>query len=65
MKPELVEQASKIIPDPPTLINAVSKRVKQLSMGRKPLVLPKARDGLADIALQEIIEGKLIIKLQE
>jgi DNA-directed RNA polymerase subunit omega len=63
MKAELVEQAAQIIKDPPILINMVSKRVKQLASGRSPLV--ERRPGLrdADIALLEIIHGK--IKIQE
>lgn len=63
MKAELVEQAAQIIKDPPILINMVSKRVKQLASGRSPLV--ERRPGLrdADIALLEIIHGK--IKIQD
>jgi DNA-directed RNA polymerase subunit omega len=61
MKAELVEQAALIIKDPPILINMVSKRVKQLNSGRSPLV--ERRPGLreADIALMEIIQGKIKI----
>lgn len=61
MKAELVEQAALIIKDPPMLINMVSKRVKQLTSGRSPLV--ERRPGLreADIALLEIIQGKIKI----
>lgn len=59
MKAELVEQASLIVKDPPILINMVSKRVKQLTSGRAPLV--ERRQGLreADYALLEIIQGKI------
>ncbi|MES2596259.1 MAG: DNA-directed RNA polymerase subunit omega [Verrucomicrobiota bacterium] len=59
MKAELVEQAALIIKDPPILINMVSKRVRQLNAGRSPLV--ERRPGLreADIALLEIIHGKI------
>ena len=64
MKPELVEKASEIIPDPQVLINVVSKRVRQLNQGRPPLVPPviTQRLGHADTALREIIEGKLTIE---
>ncbi len=61
MRSDLVEQASKIIPDPPILINTISKRVKQLNMGRPPLVEVRSRMGAADVALQEIIEGKIVL----
>ena len=59
MRSDLVDQASKIIPEPPTLINLVSARVKQLNLGRPPLVRTDHRMGAADIALTEIIEGKI------
>jgi DNA-directed RNA polymerase subunit omega len=59
MKSELVDRAAQIITDPPVLINMVSKRVRQLNMGRPALV--ERRPGMreADIALTEIIEGKI------
>lgn len=59
MKAELVEQAALVIKDPPILINMVSKRVKQITSGRAPLV--ERRHGLreADLALLEIIQGKI------
>ncbi len=63
MRSDLVEQASKIIPHPPMLINVVSQRVRQLNQGRPPLVdlTGRRRYGQADIALQEIIEGKIVV----
>ena len=60
MKAELVEQASKIIPEPQMLINVVSRRVAQLNNGRAPLVPTTPHMGNANIALTEIIEGKLV-----
>ncbi|MBP6600533.1 MAG: DNA-directed RNA polymerase subunit omega [Verrucomicrobiales bacterium] len=59
MRSDLVVAASKVIPEPPVLINLVSARVKQLNMGRSPLVRIDHRMGAADIALTEIIEGKI------
>lgn len=61
MRSDLVEKASEIVPDPPVLINMVSRRVRQLNMGRQPLVPIMGRMGTADIALTEIIEGKVAI----
>jgi DNA-directed RNA polymerase subunit omega len=61
MRSDLVEQASEIIPEAPLLINMISRRVKQLNMGRTPLVTPEPRMGMADIALLEIIEGKVVV----
>ncbi len=59
MRSDLVVAAQKVIPEPPVLINLVSTRVKQLNMGRTPLVKTDHRMGAADIALTEIIEGKI------
>lgn len=59
MRADLVEQAALIIKDPPILINMVSKRVKQLTAGRAPLVERRPGYREADIALLEIIQGKI------
>lgn len=62
MKSDLIEKASKVITHPPLLINLVSKRVRQLNQGRAPLINPATygmRLGQGDIALLEIIEGKI------
>ena len=59
MMSQLVEEASKKIPSVPFLVNVVSKRVRQLNAGHKPMVDVIGRMGLADIALKEIIEGQL------
>ena len=48
MRSDLVEEASKIIPEPPVLINLVSARVKQLNLGRSPLIQTDHRMGAAD-----------------
>jgi DNA-directed RNA polymerase subunit omega len=65
MRADLVEQAALVIKDYPILINLVSKRVRQLSQGRSPLV--ERRPGLreADLALLEIIQGKISMKTIE
>ena len=63
MKSELIEKASEIMPDPQVLVNMVSQRVKQLNDGRSPLIPTVPSMGAADIALTEIIEGK--VKLVE
>lgn len=59
MNADLVEAAAKIIPNHSILINMVSRRVRQLSLGHRPLVgfAPGLR--AADIALTEITNGKL------
>ncbi|MCE9520342.1 MAG: DNA-directed RNA polymerase subunit omega [Verrucomicrobia bacterium] len=65
MKSELVEKAALVIHDHPLLINAVSKRVRQLTQGRPALVERKPGMREADIALTEIIEGKIKIVRDE
>jgi DNA-directed RNA polymerase subunit omega len=65
MRSDLVAAASKMIPEPPLLINLVSARVKQLNNGRSPLVFVDHRMGAADIALTEIIEGKIGLEPKE
>lgn len=59
MKAELVEQAAQVITDPPILINLVSKRVRQLNAGRPALVDRRPGYREADLALLEIIQGKI------
>ena len=59
MKSDLVEKASEIVTDPLVLINLVSQRVRQLNSGRSPLIPTRPSMGVADIALTEIIEGKI------
>ena len=61
MKSNLVVQASEVIPDPRILVNVVSQRVAQLNQGRSPLIDTVPSMGAADIALTEIIEGKVVI----
>ncbi len=64
MKSELVEQAAEIVTDPQVLINIVSQRVRQLNTGRSPLVDVLPSMGVADVALTEIIEGKIKVNEQ-
>jgi DNA-directed RNA polymerase subunit omega len=59
MSSQLLEEASKVIPNTAVLINLVSKRVRQLTAGQKPMVEVGPRMSHADIALKEIIEGSL------
>lgn len=65
MKSSLVVKASSIIEDPQILVNVVSKRVAQLNQGRAPLIDTVPSMGAADIALTEIIEGKVVISQPE
>jgi DNA-directed RNA polymerase subunit omega len=59
MKADLVKAASEVIPNQQILVNMVSRRVRQLCFGYRPLVqVPPGMDA-ADIALTEIINEKL------
>ena len=59
LRDDYLKEAHKIIPDPNALINVVSRRAKQLKFGNKPLVESLERLEPEDIALREIIEGKI------
>ena len=65
MNVELLEKAKDRIPCIPVLINAVSKRVRQLNAGFRPYVKPNGPgEERVDIALREIAEGKLVAELE-
>src|SRR5438105_11223049 len=59
MTTQLLSEAAQVIPNQQLLINVVSKRVRQLGLGHRPLVETTPRMSLTDIALKEIIAGKL------
>jgi DNA-directed RNA polymerase subunit omega len=59
MTTQLLQEAAQVIPNQQLLINVVSKRVRQLGLGHRPMVETTARMSLTDIALKEIIAGKL------
>lgn len=59
MKTELIEKASRLVGDNQLFINIVSKRVYQLNHGSDPYIPTTAEMEAGDIALTEIIEGKL------
>jgi DNA-directed RNA polymerase subunit omega len=60
---ELLKQAQARVPSAPVLVNMVSKRVKQLHAGHRPYVKPTRDEEPEDIALREIVEGKLIAEI--
>ena len=63
MNPELSKKALDQVGNPNILVNLVSRRVRQLNSGggagSRPLVPDTGHLGVADIALREIIEGKM------
>jgi DNA-directed RNA polymerase subunit omega len=60
---ELVKKALEKVGSPNNLVNLISRRVRQLNAGggatSRPLVADTGNQGLADIALREIIEEKM------
>ena len=59
MTTQLLQEAAQLIPNQQLLINVVSKRVRQLGLGHRPMVETTPRMSLTDIALKEIVAGKL------
>jgi DNA-directed RNA polymerase subunit omega len=63
MRDEYLLAARAVIPEPYILINTVSRRVKQLRRGSRPLVESLEKLSAEDIALREIAEGKISYEL--
>jgi DNA-directed RNA polymerase subunit omega len=59
MREDYIKDALKVITDPNMLINVVSRRVKQLRRGNRPLVESLEKLSAEDTALREISEGKI------
>jgi DNA-directed RNA polymerase subunit omega len=59
MRDDYLKEAHKVIPDANLLVNVVSRRVKQLKHGSRPLVESLEKLSSEDIALREIIEGRI------
>jgi DNA-directed RNA polymerase subunit omega len=69
MNADLVKRALEKVTNVAVLVNLVSRRVRQLNSGgggsSRPMVSETAHLGAADIALREIIEGKMGFELPE
>ena len=65
MRDDYIKEALKVIPDPNLLINVVSRRVKQLRRGNRPLIESLEKLSSEDLALREIIEGKISFEIGE
>ncbi len=63
MRDDYLKEANKVIPDPNILVNVISRRVKQLRYGMSPLIESLERLDLEDVALREVIEGKITYEL--
>ena len=69
MNATLVQKALEKVPNGNVLVNLVSQRVRQLNSGgggrNRPLVADVGNLGAADVALREIIEGKMGFDIPE
>ncbi|HWX21433.1 MAG TPA: DNA-directed RNA polymerase subunit omega [Candidatus Binatia bacterium] len=69
MNSSLVKRALEKVLNPNVLVNMISRRVRQLNSGgggsSRPLLADVGHLGAADIALSEIIEGKMGFEMPE
>lgn len=63
MRDDYLQNALKVIDDPNILVNVVSRRVKQLKRGNRPLIESLEKLSPEDTALREIAEGKITYEL--
>lgn len=63
MNANLLALANAVVTDDKLLINMVRLRVRQLSVGHRPLVLTPPGMLSADIALSEIAAGKIVSEI--
>jgi DNA-directed RNA polymerase subunit K/omega len=59
MQSTLLTKATAVIPNQHLLVNVIRLRVRQLMRGHRPLIPTPPGMGLADVALSEVIAGKL------
>ncbi|HWD20100.1 MAG TPA: DNA-directed RNA polymerase subunit omega [Verrucomicrobiae bacterium] len=68
MNSEYIKQALAKVGNPNVLVNVISRRVRQLTSGggnSRPLIEQSGSLGAADIALLELIEGKMAFEMLE
>jgi DNA-directed RNA polymerase subunit omega len=63
MRNDYLQSALRVIDDPTILVNVVSRRVKQLKRGNRPLVESLEKLSPEDTALREIAEGRITYEL--
>ncbi|MDO8540569.1 MAG: DNA-directed RNA polymerase subunit omega [Opitutaceae bacterium] len=63
MRDDYLRSALQVVDDPTILVNIVSRRVKQLKRGNRPLVVSLEKLSAEDTALREISEGKISYEL--
>ena len=57
----MIKETAKLGIEIPILVNAISKRVRELLRGDKALIETTHLKTYADIALKEIVEGKVVV----
>jgi len=65
MNAELVRQALEKVQEPAILVNMISRRVRELNNGARPLLINTGNLGVADVALLEIIEDRMGVEMPE
>jgi len=61
---DYLEKAKERIPNIPLLINVISKRVRQLNLGQRPMTKPDdPKMPPVDLAMKEVAEGKLTAEM--
>jgi DNA-directed RNA polymerase subunit omega len=65
LRDDYLQAAQLVITDPMILINVISRRAKQLKSGYKPLIESLERLSAEDLALREVMEGKITYQFDE
>lgn len=65
MNADLCSQAEELIGNPNVLVNIVSTRVRQLNAGGARPLIDSPLLGTADLALTELLEGKMDYQLTD
>jgi len=60
---ELFEQTRLHVPSVPQLVNMLSRRVRQLNAGMRPYIKPEKGDEHIDVAMREIVSGKMTAEI--
>lgn len=65
MRDDYLKLAQERVDDPRILVNLISQRVRQLRFGARPLVETLERLDPEDLALREIMAGKISYELPD
>ena len=65
MNADLCNQAGELVGNPNVLVNIISTRVRQLNSGAARPLIDSPLLGMADLALTEVVEGKMDYELTD